>query len=210
MMYTDTRRSKARGGRSAVPRRGRGSPAALISGPRGGSRWARPTSGATTVSFVPKVFDAKRRAVGSHPRFQVRRPRKTVPSRTARTADGSRDAATSNYEVRTAATHNRRLAGLRSGSESNAGFRRARERDAVGRYQESGRRRMDPAGFEPEPIHSLRSWQGPNPEAMLVTAHCRSQNEWALPDSNQRPLGVPFPGGQNAPGVRLGNMSRAL
>ena len=41
---------------------------------------------------------------------------------------------------------------------------------------------------------SARSWQGPNPEATLVTAHCRSQNEWALPDSNQRSPGVPFRG----------------
>ena len=60
--------------------------------------------------------------------------------------------------------------------------------------------RMGPAGFEPEPEGPARftaraaSGRVQIRQVTLATAHCRSQDEWALPDLNRRPPGIPFRG----------------
>ena len=50
---------------------------------------------------------------------------------------------------------------------------------------------MGPAGCRTTVVvlASLASLPGSNRQVILDTAHCRSQDEWALPDSNRRSPG---------------------
>ena len=71
-MYTDTRRPEARGRRSAVPRRGRGSPAASISGPPPPEDGAQ-QNGADDRWFAGRCHVRLRSSNSGHPQLAARR-----------------------------------------------------------------------------------------------------------------------------------------